>query len=156
MKIHIFALRWRDEIKRSSQLRTPLKRVVVNRKKIQAHTGFEPMTSAIPVPISGLKLQCGLAILKRFAILSAICYLSYLLCTLRWKASFHIGLIMTPIQYFLNQAKEFNYLLPSSKYKDREGEFHRQLSLPSDVKLLATSFKLKVHIYNTWTTQNTS
>ena len=56
---------------------------------------------------------------------------------------------MTPIQYFLNQAKEFNHLLPSSKYKDREGEFHRQLSLPSDVKLLATSFKLKVHIYNT-------
>ena len=31
MKIHIFALRWRDEIKRSSQLRTQLKRVVVNR-----------------------------------------------------------------------------------------------------------------------------
>ena len=29
MKIHIFALRWRDEIKRSSQLRTLLKRVVV-------------------------------------------------------------------------------------------------------------------------------
>ena len=31
VKIHIFALRWRDEIKRSSQLRTLLKRVVVNR-----------------------------------------------------------------------------------------------------------------------------
>ena len=31
MKIHIFAVRWRDEIKRSSQLRTLLKRVVVNR-----------------------------------------------------------------------------------------------------------------------------
>ena len=31
MKIHIFALWWRDEIKRSSQLRTLLKRVVVNR-----------------------------------------------------------------------------------------------------------------------------
>ena len=29
MKIHIFALRWKDEIKRSSQLRTLLKRVVV-------------------------------------------------------------------------------------------------------------------------------
>ena len=28
MKIHIFALRWRDVIKRSSQLRTLLKRVV--------------------------------------------------------------------------------------------------------------------------------
>lgn len=56
---------------------------------------------------------------------------------------------MTPIQYFLKQAKEFNHLLPSSKYKDREGEFHRQLSLPSDVKLLSTPFKLKVHIYNT-------
>ena len=28
MKIHIFALRWRDEIKRSSQLRTLLKRAV--------------------------------------------------------------------------------------------------------------------------------
>ena len=31
MKIHIFALRWRDEIKGSSQLRTLLKLVVVNR-----------------------------------------------------------------------------------------------------------------------------
>ena len=31
MKIHIFALRWRDEIKGSSQLRTLLKRVVVSR-----------------------------------------------------------------------------------------------------------------------------
>ena len=30
-KFHIFALRWRDEIRRSSQLRTLLKRVVVNR-----------------------------------------------------------------------------------------------------------------------------
>ena len=51
MKIHIFALRWKDEIRRSSQLRTLLKRVVVNRtwKKFQARTGFEPMTSAIPV-----------------------------------------------------------------------------------------------------------
>ena len=29
MKIHIFALRWRDEIKRSSQLRTLLKRVYI-------------------------------------------------------------------------------------------------------------------------------
>ena len=28
MKIHIFALRWRDEIRRSSQLRTLLKLVV--------------------------------------------------------------------------------------------------------------------------------
>ena len=28
MKIHIFALRWKDEIKGSSQLRTLLKRVV--------------------------------------------------------------------------------------------------------------------------------
>ena len=51
MKIHIFALRWGDEIRRSSQLRTLLKLVVVSRtwKKIQARTGFEPMTSAIPV-----------------------------------------------------------------------------------------------------------
>ena len=31
MKIHIFALQWRDEIRRSSQLRTLLKLVVVNR-----------------------------------------------------------------------------------------------------------------------------
>ena len=31
MKIHIFALRWKDEIRRSSQLKTLLKRVVVNR-----------------------------------------------------------------------------------------------------------------------------
>ena len=29
MKIHIFALRWKDEIRRSSQLRTLLKRVFV-------------------------------------------------------------------------------------------------------------------------------
>ena len=51
MKIHIFALRWKDEIRRPSQLRTLLKRVVVNKawKKFQARTGFEPMTSAIPV-----------------------------------------------------------------------------------------------------------
>ena len=50
-KFHIFALRWRDKIRRSSQLRTLLRRVVVNRtwKKFQARTGFEPMTSAIPV-----------------------------------------------------------------------------------------------------------
>ena len=41
MKIHIFALWWKDEIRRPSQLRTLLKRVVVNktRKKFQAHTG---------------------------------------------------------------------------------------------------------------------
>ena len=40
-----------DEIRRSLQLWTLLKRVVVNRtwKKFQARTGFEPMTSAIPV-----------------------------------------------------------------------------------------------------------
>ena len=31
MKIHIFALRWKDEIRRSSQLRTLLKQVVVRR-----------------------------------------------------------------------------------------------------------------------------
>ena len=31
MKIHIFALRWKDEIRRSSQLRTLLKLVVVSR-----------------------------------------------------------------------------------------------------------------------------
>ena len=31
MKIHIFALRWKGEIRRSSQLRTLLKRVIVNR-----------------------------------------------------------------------------------------------------------------------------
>ena len=51
MKVHIFALRWKDEIRRSSQLRTLLKLVVVSRtwKKFQARTGFEPMTSAIPV-----------------------------------------------------------------------------------------------------------
>ena len=33
MKIHIFALLWRDEIKRSSQLRRLLKRVLVNRTR---------------------------------------------------------------------------------------------------------------------------
>ena len=51
-KLHIFALWWKDEIRRSLQLRTLLKRVVVNRtwkKKFQARTGFEPMTSAIPL-----------------------------------------------------------------------------------------------------------
>ena len=40
MKIFIVALRWRDEIKRSSQLRTLLKRVV-GPEKIQARTGFD-------------------------------------------------------------------------------------------------------------------
>ena len=39
------------EIRRSSQLRTLLKLVVVSRtwKKFQVRTGFEPMTSALPV-----------------------------------------------------------------------------------------------------------
>ena len=37
MKIHIFALRWRDEIKRSSQLRTLLKRVVENKTIQEFH-----------------------------------------------------------------------------------------------------------------------
>ena len=46
------------------QLRTLLKRVVENRtwKKIQARTGFEPMTSAIPVQRSIIwanKLKLG-------------------------------------------------------------------------------------------------
>ena len=47
MKIHIFALQWRDEIKRSSQLRTLLKRVVVNRtwKK------FRPVRDLNPWPL---------------------------------------------------------------------------------------------------------
>ena len=54
-KSHYALVRFRnysyDEIRRSSQLRTLLKRVVVSRtwKKFQARTGFEPMTSAIPV-----------------------------------------------------------------------------------------------------------
>ena len=50
-EIHTFALRWRYEITRSSQLRTLLKRLVESRtwKKIQARTVFEPMTPAIPV-----------------------------------------------------------------------------------------------------------
>ena len=45
MTIHIFALRWKDETRRSSQLRTLLKRVVVNRtwKKFQARTGFDQL-----------------------------------------------------------------------------------------------------------------
>ena len=36
-EIHIFALRWRDEIKRSSQLRTLLKRVVENKTIQEFH-----------------------------------------------------------------------------------------------------------------------
>ena len=54
-KSHYALVRFRnysyDEIRRSSQLRTLLKRVVVSRtwKKFQARTGFEPMTSAIPI-----------------------------------------------------------------------------------------------------------
>ena len=47
MKIHIFALRWKDEI----------------RKKFQARTGFEPMTSAIPVS----KLSRGLDFLAELS-----------------------------------------------------------------------------------------
>ena len=51
MKIHIFELRkklWISE--RSSQLYTQLKQLrKLSLKKIQAWTGFEPMTSAIPV-----------------------------------------------------------------------------------------------------------
>ena len=47
MKIHIFALRWGDEIRRSSQLRTLLKLVVVNRtwKK------FRPVRDLNPWPL---------------------------------------------------------------------------------------------------------
>ena len=47
MKIHIFALRWRDEIKRSSQLRTLLKRVVVNR----TWKRFRPVRDLNPWPL---------------------------------------------------------------------------------------------------------
>ena len=45
MKIHIFALRWRDEIRRSSQLRTLLKLVVVNRtwKKFRPIRDLNPI-----------------------------------------------------------------------------------------------------------------
>ena len=42
MKIHIFALRWKDEIKRSSQLRTLLKRVALHRYR-RGH-GFKSRT----------------------------------------------------------------------------------------------------------------
>ena len=44
MKIHIFALRWKDEIRRSSQLRTLLKLVVVSRtwKNFRPVRGFNP------------------------------------------------------------------------------------------------------------------
>ena len=44
MKIHIFALRWRDEIRRSSQLRTLLKLIVVNRtwKKFRTVRDLNP------------------------------------------------------------------------------------------------------------------
>ena len=52
MKIHIFALRWRDEIKRSSQLRTLLKRVVVNR----TWKNFRPVRDLNPWP---LRYRCN-------------------------------------------------------------------------------------------------
>ena len=46
MKIHIFALRWRDEIKRSSQLRTLLKQIDLRNamnlaRKISLRNGVE-------------------------------------------------------------------------------------------------------------------
>ena len=54
MKIHIFELRkkeWTSEW--SSQLNTQLKQLwKESLKKIQAWTGFEPMTSVIPVQCS--------------------------------------------------------------------------------------------------------
>ena len=47
MKIHIFALQWKDEIRRSSQLRTLLKLVVVNRtwKKFRPVRDLNPWPS---------------------------------------------------------------------------------------------------------------
>ena len=50
VKVKIEKTNNNDEIRRSSQLRTQLKRVVVigPEKNFQARTGFEPMTSAIP------------------------------------------------------------------------------------------------------------
>ena len=58
MKIHIFALRWRDEIKRSPQLRTLLKRLVVNRtwKKLRPVRELNPWPlryrcSALPIDL---------------------------------------------------------------------------------------------------------
>ena len=46
MKIHIFALRWRDEVKRSSQLRTLLKQIDLRNamnlaRKISLRNGVE-------------------------------------------------------------------------------------------------------------------
>ena len=51
MKIHIFALRWRDEIKRSSQLRTLLKRVVV-KVVAEKNSGAAPVSqrSLVQIP----------------------------------------------------------------------------------------------------------
>ena len=53
MKIHIFALRWKDEIRRSSQLRTLLKLVVISRtwKKF-----FRPVRDLNPWP---LRYRCS-------------------------------------------------------------------------------------------------
>ena len=44
MKIHIFALRWKDEIRRSSQLRTLLKRVVVRQLLAQLARSAAPVS----------------------------------------------------------------------------------------------------------------
>ena len=58
-KFHIIALRWRDEIRRSSQLRTLLKRVVVNRtwKKFRPVRDLNPWPlrywcSALPIELA--------------------------------------------------------------------------------------------------------
>ena len=51
MKIHIFALRWRDEIRRSSQLRTLLELVVVNSDR---HGYLINMTADQPPSENGL------------------------------------------------------------------------------------------------------
>ena len=59
-KFHIFALRWRDEIRRSSQLRTLLKRVVVNRtwkkKKNFTTTRFSSVLSCEDLLISFMEI----------------------------------------------------------------------------------------------------
>ena len=68
MKIHIFALRWKDEIRRSSQLRTPLKRVVVNRTwKISGPYGIFSIfrsrcTNKIFFRYQGSCVQCRLLV----------------------------------------------------------------------------------------------
>ena len=76
MKIHIFALRWRDEIKRSSQLRTLLKRVVENRtwKKFRPVRDLNPRNYCYRIDYYRNKREICFILVTNFPGMLPVCY----------------------------------------------------------------------------------